>query len=192
MGTAGSAGRAVDLAAWWYAATRARSLYAGWAHRLLRRVPWVGPMLRWSQTATFLELLAMLVENQVPLHEGVLLAGRASGDAELARSAEQLAAALGQAEPAAAVAGPAGDVLPPLVRWSILAARRDGALLPALRSTADAYRRRAQQQAEVVRVFLPVALTICVGGSVVLAYGLAVFGPMSACFASWGMSESPW
>ena len=82
--------------AWWYAATRARSLYAGWAHRLLRRVPWVGPMLRWSQTATFLELLAMLVENQVPLHEGVLLAGRASGDAELARSAEQLAAALSQ------------------------------------------------------------------------------------------------
>ena len=71
------------LGAWWYAVTRARSLYAGCAHRLLLWIPWVGPMLRWSQTATFLEILAMLVENQVPLPEGVVLAAGAMGDAEL-------------------------------------------------------------------------------------------------------------
>ena len=55
-------------------------------------------------TASFLEILALLVENQVPLHEGVLLAAEACGDADMVRDAGQLAARLQQGGPAASPA----------------------------------------------------------------------------------------
>ena len=51
-------------------------------------------MLRWSRTATFLEILALLVENHTPLDEAVTLAGEASGDRQTLRAARQLAAML--------------------------------------------------------------------------------------------------
>ncbi len=180
-GPAGPLCTLVLLGAWWYAATRARALHAGPSYRLLRRLPWIGPMLRWSSTAGFLEILALLVENQVPLHEGVLLAAEACGDADMVHSAGQLAASLQQGGPAASPADPGGrDAFPPLIRWLMLTAGRDGALLPALRSSAAAYRRRALHQAEFIRVFLPVVLTVGIGGSVVLAYALTVFAPYAA------------
>ena len=51
-----------------------------WADRLFGWVPWTGRMLRCSRTATFLEVLALLVENETPLPEAVVLAAEASGD----------------------------------------------------------------------------------------------------------------
>ncbi len=138
-GPAGPLCTLVLLGAWWYAATRARALHAGPSYRLLRRLPWIGPMLRWSSTAGFLEILALLVENQVPLHEGVLLAAEACGDAEMVHSAGQLAASLQQGGPAASPADPGGrGAFPPLIRWVMVTAGRDGAWLPALRSAAAA------------------------------------------------------
>ena len=65
--------------------------------------------------------------------------------------------------------------------------------------SAEAYRRRALQQAEFIRVFLPVVLTVGIGGSVVLAYaltrlravcGLAPF-PGKACKSPWSNSAGP-
>ena len=47
----------------------------------------MGRMLRCSRSATFLEVLALLVENQTPLDEAVALAASASGDPKTIRAA---------------------------------------------------------------------------------------------------------
>jgi general secretion pathway protein F len=141
------------LAAWWFASTRASVLHSRSSDWLLGWLPWMGPMLRWSRSAAFLEVLALLVENRVPLDDAIRLAADASGDPR---------------------------TLPPLVNWLMLAAGRDGALLPALRHAAETYRRRARHQSDLVRIFLPVVLTVCVGGSATLVYAVALFGPYAA------------
>jgi general secretion pathway protein F len=147
-----------------------------WAERLFGWAPWTFRLLRCWRTATFLELLALLVENQTPLPEAVLLAARAAGDPQTLRWARQMAAALenGQAQPAA------GEPLPPLVLWLLSAARRDGALLPALRHAAAVYHRRARYHSDLLRLLLPIFMTIVIGGGVTAAYALALFVPYTA------------
>jgi general secretion pathway protein F len=150
------------------------------AERLCGWAPWTRRMLRGWRTATFLEVLALLVENQTPLPEAVVLAAEASGDPRTLRSARQMAAMLqnGQTRPAG------GPALPPLVNWLLSAAGRDGALLPALRHAAAAYHRRARYQSDLLRLLLPVFLTIVVGGGVTALYALTLFIPYSVMLRS--------
>ena len=164
------------MAVWWLGRTEGR-----WAERLFGWIPWTSRMLRYSRTATFLEILALLIENQTPLPEAVVLAGEASGDPRTLQSARQMAVTLqnGHTHP---VGG--GPVFPPLVNWVLLAAGRDGALLPALRHAATAYHRRARYQSDLLRLFLPTFLTIAVGGSVTGLYALALFVPYATMLRS--------
>ena len=164
------------VAVWWLGGAEGR-----WAERLFGWAPWTGRMLRCSQTATFLEVLALLVENQTPLPEAVVLAGEASGDPRTLQVARQMAATLqnGQTKP---IGG--GPAFPPLVNWLLLAAGRDGALLPALKHAAMAYHRRARHQSDLLRLFLPIFLTIAIGGSVTALYALALFAPYAAMLRS--------
>jgi type II secretory pathway component PulF len=160
-------------ALWWFASTRANSLHSP-SRSLFGWLPWVGPMLRWSQTATFLEILTLLVENQTPLEEAVILAAQASGDPQTLCSAQRLAAALRQGRIDPARGEPA---FPPLIAWLMLAARRDGALLPALRNAAAAYHRRARHYSDMARTLLPVLLTLVIGGTITALYALSLFVP---------------
>ena len=64
------------------------------------------------------------------------------------------------------------------MNWLVLAAGRDGALLPALRHSAAAYHRRARNQSDLVRVFLPALLTVVVAGGITAAYALMLFVPV--------------
>ena len=145
-----------------------------WTRRLLGAMPWMGRMLRCSRMAAFLEVLGLLVENETPLPDAVRLAAEASGDAETMELAQQLATAIENGQ-TCSVEGP--TMLPPLVRWLLLAAGRDGALVPVLRHAAAAYHRRARHQADLLRVFLPVLATVLIGGSVTALYALLLFAP---------------
>ena len=158
----------------WLGATRPGSACGRWGHRLVGRMPWLGPMLRYSRTATFLELLSLLVEQQTPLPEAIVLAAQAAGDAQLLPAARQMAAALESGQ----TAGPPGPAtFPPLITWLLSAAGREGTLRAGLHHAAAAYHRRARHQADLLRVFLPVVLTIGLGGTVTALYGLALFVP---------------
>jgi type II secretory pathway component PulF len=194
----------VLVAVWWYLCTRATVLGGDW---LFGRLPWMGRMLRWSRTATFLEILALLVENHTPLPEAVTLAGEASGDRQTLRASRQLAAMLqnGQVQsgavPTAAVGvsettagqphahGKRGHgtphctrsgQFPPLIKWLMLAAGRSGALLPALQHAATTYHRRARHQADLVRMFLPALFTVVIAGTITAVYALILFAPYVA------------
>ena len=119
-------------------------------------IPGLGRMLRLSRTAVFVEVLKLLVENRVPLDQAVTLAAEAAGDAALSEAAEEFAAAIRRGEPGLAADFPG---LPPLLSWLIAGGQRNDTLLPALRHAADDYQRRAQYQAELSRVMLPVFVT---------------------------------
>ncbi len=147
-GPVGPVAVAVLVAVWWYLCNKASSGGKGDRHLLperpggcfaqkvpvpfsadwlLSRLPWMGRMLRWTQTAAFLDILALLVENKTPLDEAVTLAGDASGDWSMQQAARQLAQRLrnGQTSRDETACGFAtNSPLPPLVNWLMLAAGR--------------------------------------------------------------------
>jgi type II secretory pathway component PulF len=165
---------AVLAVRYWLVGSRAATCGNRGAHWLIGWMPWMGQMLRYSRAATFLDVLALLVENQTPLPEGLVLAAEASGDPDTLRSARLLATALenGQTQPAH------GELaFPPLVNWLLLAAGRDDALLPALQHAAATCRRRARHKSDLLRVFTPVLFTLVIGGGTVALYALMLFLP---------------
>jgi general secretion pathway protein F len=141
--------------------------------RLSAWIPGTERLARCWRTATFLDLLALLVESQTPLPEAMRLAAEASGDPRTLQLAREVTAALesGQTTPAG------GAAFPPLVNWLLLSAGREGALLPAVRHAAAAYRRRARRQSDLLRAFVPIVLTIVVAGGATALYALALFAP---------------
>lgn len=169
--------------AWCLTCTRAAAIEGRWGDWFFGRIPWMGRMVQCSRTAAFLELLALLVENETPLPEAMVLAAEASGDPSTLRSARQMAAAIehGQAQPA-----PGEGMFPPLVNWLLMAAGRDGTLLSALRHGAAVYHRRARHQSDLVRLLLPMFLTVAVAGTVTALYALTLVAPYAAMFRAFG------
>lgn len=137
------------------------------------RLPWVGRMLQYTHTATFLDILALLVEHRTPLPEAILLAAESTGDPKTTRSARRLADAVQQGQ----MPHDVGIAFPPLTRWLLASAGREEALLPALRHAASASRRRARQQADMFRLFMPIGITVVIGGGVTCVYALMLFLP---------------
>jgi general secretion pathway protein F len=158
-----------------------RSL-AGW---LLNRTPGMKKLSRWSLGAMFTEMLALLVENQVPLVEALPLAGQACGDPRLRGAVERAAEALrqGQSPGAALTADP---VLPPLLRWLIPSGLQRNALLPALQQAAAMYHRRAERQSEFLRLILPLVFTLGFAGGLTLLYAVLLFAPYAAILRTIG------
>jgi len=176
---------------WWYCSGRASIVEPRRGAQLLGWVPWMGKMLRWSQTATFAEVLTLLVENRVPLDEAVVLAAEASGNPQALVTARRMAMAIRRGETLPKAVGPGRRRLRengflPLLIWLMGGGKRRDALLPALRHAAETYRRRANQQAELARVFLPVALTVAIGGTATMLYVLALFVPYASMLKALG------
>jgi general secretion pathway protein F len=162
--------------AWCIRAGRASLVQPRFAGPILGWLPWMGPMLRSAHVATFSEVFALLVENEVPLHEAMLLAAEAVGDPQMIRSAQEIASGLERGE----VTSPAQvrhRAFPPLLEWLMRSAGQRNVLLPALRHAAEIYRRRANRQAETARIYLPILLTVVIGGSITLGYALLLFLP---------------
>jgi len=158
----------------WLGATRSGGFLGGLADNITAATPWIGPMLHYSQAAAFLDILALLVEHEVPLPEALRLAGQSAGESQLAAAARQMATSL---EAGQALTESITAPFPPLVRWLLQAGNRGNLLGPGLRHAAASYHRRARRQADLLRVFLPVVLTIGIGGSVTMAYALALLLP---------------
>ena len=160
---------------WWFYSSRAGLVEpraAGW---FLGWLPWTGRMLRQSRVASFADVLALLIESRVPLPESIVLAADTVGGARLVESAHRIAAALQRGEPLASTQLK-GTGLPPLAAWLLIAGEKRGTLLPALRHTAETYRQRARYLGEKARVFLPLLLTLVIGGGAVAVYAALVFG----------------
>jgi type II secretory pathway component PulF len=163
----------MGIALWW---SRSRRALALGSSRWMGWVPGARRLLKLCHWATFTDVLALLIDQRVPLPEGVRLAAAASGDRVMELEAQRLAAALEQgASPTECLHR--AQRFPPLIAWFLSAAQEERLLALALRHAATSYHQRARQRAEVVQTLLPTFLTLFVGGTTVLVYALLVFAP---------------
>lgn len=171
---------------WWSATGGAHALgFTGLARPLLW-IPGVARICRYYQFANYAELLALLIEHQVPLPEGMRLAGDASGDPQLRRSTQWLADDVERGEIFRDVTA-VRTGLPPFLQWVIVHGARTSSLSRLLRHCSQLYRRRGQQSAAWFRLMFPVAASILIGGGVTLIYGLTLFGPLAGLWRDLGM-----
>ncbi len=133
-------------------------------------------MLQSSFTATFTDLLALMLQQRVPLDESLQLAAEASGDRATQQEAAQLGRDIRQGGWIAADPCRRGAISP-LVRW-LLASQTDSTqLVTALQAHSQAEGRRAEYLSQWLRIQTPVILTLCIGGTATLVYALSVLAP---------------
>ena len=161
---------------WWYQTRRLSNLQPARYTRWMSWLPGVKRMSQSSRNSTFAEVLALLIENQVPLDEAMPLAAEASGDRATQLEAEQWRQTIAQGGKLPFARDRHGAISP-LVRWLLSAQVGTQPLIRSLHSYAQGERRRAEYLAEWLRIQLPVLLTLGIGGTAVLAYALSVLGP---------------
>jgi len=167
------------LAAWWIAASRAIVVQPRLAGRLLGWIPGVRRLLLCSQAATFSEVLGLLIEQNAPLDEALTLAAAATGSRKLESAAGRIATQIRQGQPLAALARDS-IAMPPLLIWLLGATTRQASLVTALQNSAQSYRQRAHYQAEMLRVYMPLVMSVAIGGTATLAYTAMLFVPWAA------------
>ncbi|HEX4143218.1 MAG TPA: type II secretion system F family protein [Pirellulales bacterium] len=160
---------------WWYRSSRALVLQLR-GRGLLSSMPGVRSLLASAQATSLADILALMLEQGVPLDEAVRLAAATVNDPATHDAAQTLAVAVqrgGAAVPD--TGGPNG--LTPFLRWLIANGQNERTLVPLVRHTAQIYRQRTLRQADWLRTYLPTVLTIGIGGMATLIYCLAVFIP---------------
>jgi type II secretory pathway component PulF len=130
-------------------------------------------MHRAGRMAALTDLLALLVNHDVPLDEAVELASAAAGSKRLAASGRELAARIRRGE----VGGrpPAG--FPPLLAWTIATGNSQRDLPQLLHRTAQTYRDEFQRRHRWIEFYVPVVATSLVAGGIVAVYALLSLGP---------------
>jgi general secretion pathway protein F len=137
--------------------------------------------LQLGRMATFTEVMALLVKQRVPLDDSVVLAAESSGDRTIAAASVQIAERLRRGEQFRRYEDlPPG--LPPLMGWLLLAGEGQPDLSEALSRSAAVYRNRAARAATWTAVYLPISLTVFVGGTATLICALITFTPLLRMF----------
>jgi general secretion pathway protein F len=123
-------------------------------HRLAANLPLVGAIWRNGSWAGFTGLLAVLLEERVPLPKALELTGQGLYDRDLANVCQRMSALAADGHALAdclARGGPLPAPLAPLVEWGT----RHGTLPEVLRSAAEMFIARSQAQAQFVGAVLP-------------------------------------
>jgi general secretion pathway protein F len=169
-------------ALWWWRAGRLGA-NGGMPFGRTCWLPGTRAIRRWAQVATFSELLLMLVERGLPLDRALRLASEAADHPRLRGAAERLAQQLQQGASvglAGASAEPHLAEFPLLVRLALRHSDDRTLLTGALRQAVTMYHERALRAAEWYAEFLPIVLTVAVGGTVTIAFALFVFWPYAS------------
>lgn len=147
-----------------------------WA-RFLYAIPVAGSLVRATRLAAFTELLAILVDNTVPLPEAVRLAGQASSDPLLAAAAVEVEQDLAQGQPLAEVLGKR-RLVPALITWMMGLGEQRGTLGKTLHQVSELYRRQAELRAGLLRTLLPPLLIIATAGVLVGLFVMSIMLPL--------------
>jgi type II secretory pathway component PulF len=147
-----------------------------WA-RLIYSVPVIGTLVRSARLAAFADLLAVLVEYELPLPEAFRMAGEASSDPLMAGRAWLIHTRLNQGMALGAAVRGQG-LLPEWVAWMAGAGEMRGTLAGALRQIAAVYRRQVEARSSLLRSVLPAFMIISTAAGLVGVFALAVMLPM--------------
>ena len=156
---------------------RGRSLASGSAFRWWNRINGSSRAEFDERCVSFCEQLILLVEAGVPLDEGAALAAEACGDPTLQEGARAAFSASSQRAPIGKDRTPSS--LPPFLRWALADASATMPPADALRLASRVYQEAASCRSERARLLTPMAAGVVIGGGAVLAYGLALFLPIT-------------
>ena len=165
-------------AIWWRRSSQAMVVDAATAKRWLGWLPVAPRLAHHSRSAALAEILGMLVEQDVPVQDAIVLAADCTGDTRLMSSAREASAAIMRGAPPEEYRHLLND-FPPLLSWLTVTHARQPMLAALARHCADTYRRRIARETQWLRDFLPIWLIAVVGGLVVLAYALSIFVPFT-------------
>ena len=165
----------------WMISGRGNGIQPGRFDQLARLIPWTRTALSQARAASFADLLALLIDHEVPLDEAVSLAGEATGEFSLRNAANRAADSIRRGESTATSLRDA-KAIPPLLRLLIVSSGDRASLVPALRIAAENYRRRSLERARLIRSALPVIFLLMIGGGAVALYAAALFGPVTLIY----------
>lgn len=142
----------------------------------LGRVPSFRRLLRTGRLGSFAEVLKLLIEQDVPLDEAVVLAADASADRGLQQASREIAERIRRGETGgdqfASVPG-----FPPLLSWLMSSGTPHVQLMSALDNMSRRYHDRARGMSDWLTIYLPIVLAAGIGGAAALLLGLATLGP---------------
>lgn len=144
----------------------------GTLRALAAQLPVLGGVWRWTSLAEFCHMLALLLENQLPMPEALRLTGEGVQDSDVEDACHRLAASVESGQGlAAAMAGrrlfPAG--LPRLVRWG----ERQQSLPEVLHMAGEMFEARAAAHAAFAGTVMSVlAAVLILWGVVTVIIGL--------------------
>ncbi len=169
----------VAFCVWWrYVSQRGFLSCDGTLSKLRWCCPGVGKIVKFYRYSQFAELLALLIEHDVPLSEAIVLASDTTNDVVMQEAARAIAevATRGEWIPNAL---PGYSGFPPYLHWLITRRGEQQGIVSALKSAADMYRRRAVVLTEWIKVVFPALAAVFIGGSATLIYTLTVFWPLT-------------
>lgn len=144
--------------------------------RIVCRIPLFGAILRWTALSRFSQLLSLLVENHVPLDEALVLAGDASGDAEIQYDCRRMLASVSAGETLESAARKL-DRFPTSFVQALAWASRPSGLPEVLQSLGDMYAGRVRAAVAVIIALVPPILMFFLGVSMALLI-IALFLPL--------------
>jgi type II secretory pathway component PulF len=148
-----------------------------WQLQTLDWLPWVSGVRQNYDRATFCRVLQLLVRHETPLPEALMLAGYATGDRRIVAAMNKLANRLEGGESLESALGQIKE-LPAFLTWIVSVGSQHGSFDVALDQAAGMYHKRAERNAERVRVTLPLCLTIGLGGVSACIYCLVLMLPI--------------
>ncbi len=169
------------LIGWWVCCARFSLLPDRRPSALLGAIPGLRSIVVLWHWANFCELLATLLEHQMPLPTAITLAADATGNStiheEMSAVSEELQTGKSMAD---CLRG--RTRIPPYLRWSLGTAQHPEAFQSALRHGIEIYRNRATFRADMIKMWLPVFLVFFLGGGAALIYTLSLSLPLRALY----------
>lgn len=136
-----------------------RRRWATWIYA----IPIVGTLLRAARLAAFTDLLALVIDYELPLPRAFELAGAASSDPIMAGAAREVVRDLDQGLPLAEVLR-RREIVPELIAWMTAVGEQRGTLGKTLHHVAEMYRRTVEMRAALLRNVLPPFLLVLIAG----------------------------
>jgi type II secretory pathway component PulF len=147
-----------------------------WAH-LVYSIPIAGTLIRSARLGAFTQLLAILVDHEVPLPEAIRLAGEASSDPLMAAGIQRIQQDLSEGVPLGKALRGHG-LVPEWVAWMTGLGERRGTLAKTLHQIGEMYRRQVEMRAALLRSVLPPFLIVCTAGTFAGFFVFAISFPM--------------
>lgn len=165
----------------WIDSGRGAGFQQGRFERIAGLIPWARSALSQARAASFADLLALLIDHEVPLEEALTLAGEATGQLSYQNATRRAAEAIRQGDSSSPILREA-RALPALLRWLIATPGDSPRLAAALRTVARNYRSRSIERARLLRSALPPLFLSIIGGGMVAVYATALFLPIAQLY----------